>query len=156
MNAGVGFGALAEEHVEDVVGRAVAEELSEGLLVIRDAVFFDQGDEVMRGVTGERGLGEVGVGGEEVFGRGVEIGEIASTSAGDKDLFSGAVGEVEDEDAAVTASGFDCGHEAGGTGAKDEYINFSHISYCQLKVARCYNGLLRYDSYEQRSVKGDA
>ena len=42
----VGFGALALEHGDDVVGGAVAEELAEGLLVVGDAVLFDEGDDV--------------------------------------------------------------------------------------------------------------
>jgi hypothetical protein len=83
LDAGAGVGALAEEQVEDVVGGAVAEELAEGFLVVGDGVFFDEGDEVARGVAGEGGLGEVGVGGEKVFGRGVEVGEVAAASAGD-------------------------------------------------------------------------
>lgn len=126
LNAGVCFSALAEEHIEDVVGGAVAEELAEGFLVVGDAVFFYQSNEVLRGVAGERGLGEVGVGGEEVFRSGVEVGEVASASSGDEDLFARAVGEVEDEDTAVAAAGFDGGHEAGRTGAEYEYINFCH------------------------------
>ena len=143
LDAGVGFGALAEEHVEDVVGGSVAEELAEGFLVIGDTVLFYQGDEVLRVVASEGGLGEVGVGGEEVFRPGVDIGEVASASSGDEDLFARAVGEIEDEDTAVAAAGFDGGHEAGGTGAEYQYINFCHRVIVSDWVARCYNELLR-------------
>ena len=110
LNAGVGLGAFREQEIEDVVGGAVAEELAEGLLVVGDAVSLDEGDEVARGEAGERGLGEVGVGGEEVFRRGVEVGEVAAAPSGDEDLFAGTVGVVEDEGAAVAAPGLNGAH----------------------------------------------
>ena len=69
LDADVGGGAFGEEQVEDVVGGAVAEELAEGLFVPGDAVFGDEREEVLRGVAGERGVGKVRVGGEEVFRR---------------------------------------------------------------------------------------
>jgi hypothetical protein len=121
-------GALAQQQVEDVVGGAVAEELAEGLLVVGDAVLLDQGEEVLRGVAGERGLGEVRVGGEEVFRRGVEVGEVAAASAGDEDFLAGTVGVVEDEGAAAAAAGFDGAHEACGSGSEDEDVDFFHGS----------------------------
>ena len=134
------IGALAQEHVEDVVGGTVAEELAEGFFVIRDAVLFNQGDEVLRGEAGERGLGEVGVGGEEVFRLGVDVGEVAATAAGDENLFAGAVGVLEDEGVATAASSFDGAHEARSAGAKDEDVYFGHKVYCQRREARSYNG----------------
>ncbi len=54
---------------------------AEGLFVVGDTVLPDQGDEVGGGEAGERGFGEVGVLGEEVFGAGVEVGEVAAASA---------------------------------------------------------------------------
>ena len=140
LDADIRFGALAQEHVEDVVGGTVAEELAEGFFVIRDAVLFNQGDEVLRGEAGERGLGEVGVGGEEVFRLGVDVGEVAATAAGDENLFAGAVGVLEDEGVATAASSFDGAHEARSAGAKDEDVYFGHKVYCQRREARSYNG----------------
>ena len=110
------------------MGGAVAEELAEGFFVVGDAVLLDQGDEVVRGVAGEGGLGEVGVGGEEVFRRGMEVGEVAAAAAGDEDLLAGAVGVFEDEGAAAAAAGLDGAHEAGGAGAEDEDVDFGHGS----------------------------
>lgn len=108
------------------MGGTVAEELAEGLLVVGNTVLFDQSNEVLRGVACEGRFCEVRVGGEEIFWTGVNVGKVAAASAGDENLFACAVGEVEDEDTAVAAAGFDGGHEACGTGAEDEYINFSH------------------------------
>jgi len=56
----------------------------------------------------------VRIGAEEVFGLGAEVGEVAAAAAGDEDLFAGAVGVVEEEDAASSFAGLDGGHEACG------------------------------------------
>jgi hypothetical protein len=108
------------------VGGAIAEELAEGFLVVRDVVLLDEGEEVLRGVAREGGFGEVRVGGEKVFGAGVEVGEVAAASAGDEDFFAGAVCVVEDEGAAIAPASFDGGHEAGGACAEDEDVDFGH------------------------------
>jgi hypothetical protein len=131
-----GFGALACEEVDDVAGGAVAEELAERFFVVGDAVLFDERDEVLRGVTGERGAGEVGVLREEVFGGGVEVGEVAAASAGDEDLFAESVGVVEEEGAAAALAGCDGGHEAGGSRAEDDYVEVAD---------RCGQGALSFD-----------
>jgi hypothetical protein len=92
--------------------------------VVGDAVLLDQRDKVMRGEAGEGGPGEVGVGREEVLRRGVDVGEVAAAAAGDEDLFAGAVGVLQDEDAAATAACLDGAHEASGSGSQDEDIDF--------------------------------
>lgn len=45
---------LAEQHVDDLLGASVTEELAQFLLVISDAVFFNQGNKVRGCVAGER------------------------------------------------------------------------------------------------------
>ena len=42
LDADVGIRALTQKHIENIVGRAIAKELAERLLVPRDAVLFDQ------------------------------------------------------------------------------------------------------------------
>ena len=46
-----GMRALGFEHAKNVAGRAVAEKLAQSLLVIWDVVLFDEGDEILWGVT---------------------------------------------------------------------------------------------------------
>jgi hypothetical protein len=117
-----GFGALGEEHGDDFFCRTVAEELAEGFFVVGNAVFFDEGDEVLGRVTSESGAGEVWIGGKEAFGPRVEIGEVAAASAGDEDLLADAVGVVEDKDAASAAAGLEGAHQTGGSGPEDEHV----------------------------------
>ncbi len=123
-----GGGALALEEGDDVLGGAVAEELAEGLLVPGDAVMLDEGEEVLRGVAGEGGAGEVRIGGEEVFGLGVEVGEVGAAAAGDEDFAAGSVGVVKDEDLAAAAGGNGGAEEAGGSGAEDDDVWLGQIS----------------------------
>jgi len=74
-------------------------------------------EEIGGSETGQSGFGEVGIGGEEVVGGDVKIGEIAAASAGDKNFLADAVGMFEDSDAAAAVRGFDGGEEAGGASA---------------------------------------
>jgi hypothetical protein len=90
--------------------------------VIRDAVLLNQRDEVTRRVSGESGAGEVGIRGEEGIGRAVEIREIATTAAGDEDLFADAVCAVENEDTAAVLTGSYGSHEPGRSSAEYEDI----------------------------------
>ena len=121
-DADAGGAALSFEHGDDVACGAVAEELAEGLLVEGNAMLFDQCDEIARRVAGERGAGEVWIGGEESVGRAVEIGEIAAAAAGDEDLLADAIGMIENYDATAALTSGDGSHEAGCPGAEHQDI----------------------------------
>jgi hypothetical protein len=73
--------AFGEQHRDDLLRRAVAEELTERLFVPGDAVAVDQSDEVFGCVTAERGGGEMRVRREEAVRGGVDIGEVATAAA---------------------------------------------------------------------------
>jgi hypothetical protein len=118
--------ALALEHGDDLLRGAVAEELAEGLLVVLDAVLLDEGNDVGGSEAGEGGFGEVRVGGEEVFGAGVDVCEVAAASAGDEDLLADAVGVIEDKDAPRAPSGLDGAHQSCGACSKYYDINGMH------------------------------
>jgi hypothetical protein len=84
--------AFGFEKAGDVGRRIVAEELAERFFVVGDAMFLDENEKIVGRETGESGFGEVWVSGEEIFWRGVNVGEIATATAGDKDFFADAVG----------------------------------------------------------------
>lgn len=113
---------FALQHVHNLSGGTVAKELSQGLLVIGDAMLLDQGDEVRGRIAGERGPGEVRIGGEKVFRRAVEIGEVAAASAGDEDLLADALRVVQHRDAAAPLRGHHRAHQARGACAEHQYI----------------------------------
>ena len=114
--------AFVQEHGDDLAGGAVAEELAERLFVPGDAVALDQGEEVGGRVAGERRDGEMGVGGEEAVGGGVEVGEIAAAAARDQDLLSGRVGMVDEQDPAAALAGDGGAHQPRPAGAEDDRV----------------------------------
>src|SRR5579863_2406996 len=110
------------EHVQDVLRRAVAEKLAKSFFVIWDAVLFHQGDEIRRCVAGQRRFRKMGIGGDEVFGLAIKIGEIAASAAGDEDFLAGFVGSLENRDAAAALSGFDGAEETRGSRSEDQGV----------------------------------
>lgn len=107
------------EHVGDFSGGIVAEELAESFFVISDAMFFKESKKIGGGEAGERGFGEVGICGNKIFRRGVNVGEIAAATAGDENFFADAVGVLEDGDSAATLPCLNGAEEASGAGAED-------------------------------------
>jgi hypothetical protein len=62
--------------------------LAQLLLVITDAMFFQQHDEIVRRVTGQCRFAEVRVFRNEGFGAGVEVSEVATPTAGNSNFFA--------------------------------------------------------------------
>src|ERR1700692_2451055 len=119
-NGDAGVLAFGFEHGEDVAGGAVTEKVASCLVVVRDARFFDQDDEIGGSVASDGGLGEMRVGGNEVFNAAVKVGEVAASTAGDEDFFAEAIGALEDGDAAAALAGPDSAHQAGRAATEDE------------------------------------
>jgi hypothetical protein len=59
----------------------------------------------------------------------MEVGEVAAASAGDEDLFAGAIRVVEQGDAAAAFGGFDGAEEAGCAGSEDDGV-VDHLLPC--------------------------
>ena len=116
--------AFGFEHFHDVLRGTVAEKLAERFLVIRNAVFFDQRDEVGRFVPGQGGFREVRIRGIEIFRPAMEVREIAAASAGDQDFLAGAIGTFQDGDAPAAFARLDRAHQPGGSGAQNYRIEF--------------------------------
>ncbi len=118
--------AFVAEHADDVLRRVVAEELSQFLLVIRDAVLLDQRDEMARRVARERGAAEIRILRQEVCRTGADVGEVAAAAAGDADLLAQQMVVLDQQHAAAALSGLRCAHHAGGAGADDDDVEFGH------------------------------
>jgi hypothetical protein len=95
--------------------------------VIRDPVVLHEPNEIGGRVARQRRFCEVGIGGEEIIGPRVQIGEVAAASAGDKDLLSWPLRALKHGDTTPPASSFDCSHEAGRSSAEDEGVEFVSI-----------------------------
>src|ERR1039458_6630867 len=71
-------------------------------------------------------LAKCGLAERKLSGAVLRLVKVAAAAAGDEDLLAGTLGALEDEDAAPAASRLDGTHEAGGTGAEDEDVDFGH------------------------------
>jgi hypothetical protein len=91
----LGGAALGLEEVDDVRGGIVAEKLAERFFAVGDAMLFDESDEIRGGEPGESRFGEVRIRREKIFGSSMEIGEVAATTAGNKDFLADAVSVLE-------------------------------------------------------------
>src|SRR5271163_1109056 len=99
-----GRDALPLEHDHNVVGRSVAKQLPQLLLMPGDLVLLYQFDKVRRGIASQRGLGKVRISGEKVFGSGMQVGEVTAPSTGDQDLLAAPGGLFKHQNTAAAAT----------------------------------------------------
>jgi hypothetical protein len=109
-----GFAAFGGKHADDFLG--------ESFFMIGDVVLFNERDEVRRSETGESGFGEVRIGGDEIFGAAMNVGEIAAAASGDENFFADLTGAFEKGDSTTALSGLDGTEEAGGSGTEDDGV----------------------------------
>ena len=110
----------------------VAEELAKRLLVIADVMSIHQRDHVFRREAGERGLGEVRIFGEEVFGAGVKVGKVAAATPGDQNLFAGTVGMVDQRNTATALASFHGTHQTCGACSQDDDVEALGIGHTSI------------------------
>ena len=117
-------GAFGQQHVDDLLRRAIAKQLAFVLFVVCDAMLIDQRDELLRRVTRQGRAAEIRVLADEVLLRGARvqfaIGEVATPAAGDADFFGNAFAVVDQQHLEPALPGLGCAKEACGTGA-DHY-----------------------------------
>src|ERR1700678_4547296 len=85
-------------------------------------VLLYQLHKISRSVTSEGGFSEVGIRGEEIRCRRMQIGEVAAAAAGDQYLLADAVGMVKQNNPAAAAAGVDGAEKACCAGAHNHYI----------------------------------
>jgi hypothetical protein len=52
----------------------------------------------------------------------MQVGKVAAPAAGDEDLFADTLGPLQDSHAPSTPAGFNGAHQAGRSGAENDYI----------------------------------
>ena len=87
---------------------------------------LDQLDKVALRVAAERGLAEMGVGRDETVRRHFEIGEVASSAAGDQDLLAGPIRMIEQQHAPAALPGRQRAHQPGRPGSHDRHVEGFH------------------------------
>jgi hypothetical protein len=118
----LGSTAFGFEEIGDVRCGIVAEELAQAFFVVGNAMLFYEGEEIRGGESGQGGFGEMGIRREEIFWRGVDVGEVAAATAGNKDFFADAVDVLEYSDTAAAFAGFGGAEKAGGACADDQDV----------------------------------
>ena len=116
--------AFRLQHADHLQGGVVAEELAQLLLVIGDAVAFDQAHEVRGRVARERRPAEFRIARKIVGRTCVAVREVAAAAAGDADLLADDGVVLDQENAAAALAGLRRAHHARGAGADDDYIVF--------------------------------
>ena len=111
-DADVSQPALFQQHGQNVVGRAIAEELTHGFFVIRDAISFDQLDKIRGRVARERRLREMRIRGKKVIRTAVKVREIASPAAGNQDLLAHPIRALEHRHAPPAFACCDGAHQS--------------------------------------------
>ena len=61
------------QHGDDILGRGIAKQLTQGFFVIGDIVALHQINEIPLGIARQCGFREMGVFGQEIFSTGVDI-----------------------------------------------------------------------------------
>jgi hypothetical protein len=111
--------AFGFEQIDDFRGGIVTKELTESFFVPGNAMFISESNEIVGRETGKGGFGKVGIGGNKVFRRGMNVREIAATTAGDENFLPNAVGVFDDGHAAAAFARLDGAKEACGACAKN-------------------------------------
>ena len=127
--------AFLQQHGDDLLGRTIAEQLSQRLLVPGDVVAIDQLDEVRRGVARQRRLGEMRVGRKVAVGRGVDIGKVAPPAAGDQDLAANFIIVIEQQHPPSALAGGGGAEQPGGAGTEDDGVVFTQAAATSLAAS---------------------
>ena len=117
--------AFVEEHVEDVPGAVITEQLAMFALVVGNAVAFDHCNKIPLRETTQGGFAEMRIVRQEVVGLDLVIGKITAPTPGHQDFLAGLVGMIDDQHLALPLARFDRTHQPGRTGADDEDVNRS-------------------------------
>ncbi|MEY4083298.1 MAG: hypothetical protein RL483_667 [Pseudomonadota bacterium] len=93
---------LIDEQLDNLGCTVVAEELTFVLLVKGNAMVSHQADELFGSIAGQRRFYKPRVQAKKVLWAGVAVGEVASTSTADSDLFANRLGMVEHQNRQAT------------------------------------------------------
>ncbi len=129
----------------------IAEQLSQFLLVISNAVLRDQRNEIRRRVACQRRLAEVRIGGKKILRAAMQIGEVAAPAAGDQDLLADAIGVLEHGNSAAALARLDGAHQAGSAAAQDDYIE---AVFEQVTSFRVWGGSCKLRNWRNESKNG--
>src|SRR5437899_6776873 len=110
MNLDVSLCAFLQQHVDDLLRRAITKKLPEFLFVIRNSVPAHDSDEILGLKTGKSGFMEVRHARNEVFRGRVDVCEITAPPSGNTDLLTYGVVRFQNCERPPAVSGFNRAH----------------------------------------------
>src|SRR5258708_2324628 len=114
--------ALDFQHVKNVASRVIAEKLAQSFLVIRNVVAFYHRDKVGRCEAGQSRLGKMRIRRKKVLRAATQVGEVAPSTAGDKDFLPESIGALQHCYAPAALAGLDGAHQSRRAAAENECI----------------------------------
>lgn len=113
---------LVDEQLDDLRCTVIAEQLAFVLLVKGNAMVSHQADELFGSIAGQSRFYKPWVEAKKMFGAGVAVGEVASTSTADSDLFANRLGMVEHQNRQATLACNAGAEESCRASANDNYV----------------------------------
>jgi hypothetical protein len=123
---------FCQQHFNYLQCRTVAEELSERLLVIGDAMPLDQCNEIALCVAAQGRDTEVRILREIILRACMQVGEIAAPATRYTDFLSGCLGVVHDQYGTPALRGFDGAHHACRASAYDHNIDCFQLTLLRM------------------------
>lgn len=114
--------ALLEQHVDDLLGRAIAKQLPQRLLVPCYSIAIDKCDEVIRRVSRQCRTSKVWILRHKVVMRHHTVGEVAATTTGDANLLSSCRITFENSHTLAPRGSMYCAKEPCGACADDDDV----------------------------------
>ena len=90
--------------------------------MIRDMMLFHQRDEIRGRVTGQRGLGKMGIGREKMLGLAVNVSEIAASPTGDEYFLAQPSCVLDDGDTTAAFAGLNGTHQTRRAAAENQNV----------------------------------
>ena len=116
--------AFAQQQIDDVLCRTIAEQLALVLFVKGNAMALHQLDKVLRAITRQRAAAEMRILADELRWRGSGIGEVAAAAAADADLFGHLGRMIDQQHTQATLAGLASAEQAGSAGTYHHDIEF--------------------------------
>ena len=122
--------AFSQQHVDDILGVVITEQLPQFLFMKGDAVALNKANEIIRAVTGEGRFGEMGIAGKEIVRAAIPVGEIAPTAAGNADFFSHLAAVINQQNRFPAGSGDPGKEQSCGTGPDyNDILRLTHLHH---------------------------
>lgn len=136
------------QHGDKLARTSVAKLLPELFLVIADAMAFNEADKIPRRIADEGGFAKIGIARKIVFRGRVDIGEVASSPAGNGDFPSDLPVVFQQNHLPSPAGSLKSAHQSGRARADNDHVKCGmpmHAGRCKARIQNSSGKRLRKD-----------